>query len=42
MYQRKFKLNIKLCMTVLRGEEPHSTKGDPIGAEQYGSRIEGP
>lgn len=27
--------------TELRGEELCPTKGDPIGAEQYGSKLEG-
>lgn len=33
--------NHSVAKTVLRGEVPHSTRGDPVDAERYVSRPEG-
>ena len=41
MVAPKGALNLSSVKTVLRGEAPHPTRGDPFDAEEYGSRVEG-
>ena len=41
MLGHKGTVSISLAKTVLCGEVPYPTRGDPVDAEQYGSRPEG-